>query len=283
MKPTAIHPGRMKSAIHWFLFLMSFFFTGSKKCETDASTIIATKCRDGIVLAADSLSASGGSGILISSRTSKKVFILTQSTAICTVSSSANAAVHFQQLYHELRETIRSHQTSFESTLTSSAIINVARQLVCHKYNEAHVVIAGWEGASAASKAAEQIPDTVECNYVLSEILPGGSRMDQNTVVAGTGATLISNLLDETLRQKDHTVSALHEAANGNVGGPVSADTAQLSVAEALPKLRRCLSLAAKLDPQTGGDKFSLWVLAKHSNESEDGGVNAESISAPLS
>lgn len=257
-----------KFVLVWIAVLFSALFLD----ETESSTLIATKCVDGIVLAADSLSAKGGGSILISSRTSKKVFMLTESTAIGAVFSSGSESVHFQRLYNELRETIRSHETSFESTLTVSAIVNVARQLVSHKYNEAHVVIAGWEGDKNLSKMAQ-----VEgCNYVLSEILPGGTRIDQATVVAGSGSSLISNLLEESLGQGEN----VGIANDGSSGLPV---LAELTVAEALPKLRRCLSLAAKLDPQTGGDKFSLWVLARHNEkEAETESRNADSISQSL-
>lgn len=274
----------MQVKVHWLLAFFALLVLENGRSGTEATTVIAAKCSDGIVLAADSLSANGGGGILISSRTSKKVFMLTQSTAICTVASSGNGAVHFQQLYNELRETIRSHQTSFESTLTSSAIINVARQLVNNKYNEAHVVIAGWEGGLGLTKMDPEsvsknlitiYPESVKmdsCNYVLSEILPGGSRIDQTTVIAGSGSSFISNLLEESLTHSDF------EIKTGGVGG---SGLSQLSVTEALPKLRKCLSLAAKLDPQTGGDKFSLWVLTRH-NQTDDAIPTADAVSQPL-
>eukprot|EP01032_Pedospumella_encystans_P012609 gene12609-14578_t len=73
------------------------------------STIVAARCRNGIVLAADSLSTSG-SNVIISSRARKKVFMLTKSTLICSASNTSKGDTDFQHLYDKLKNTVSSHE-----------------------------------------------------------------------------------------------------------------------------------------------------------------------------
>lgn len=247
------------------LFLLIYYV------QVRAMTIVAARCSNGIVLAADSQSTSG-SPVLISSRAVRKVFQLSKSTVLCSAGNLPKGDTDFQQLYSALRDTISAHESFFDSSLSTSAIAKVARQLIHSQFNSAHVVVAGWEDRQD------------DCNYVLCEILPGGSNIDAPLVVAGTGSTLITSLLEDNLNPSVEQITASLERNESGVDASLVPDAAgihttltphpshmlaantphsALTTEQMLPILKRSLALAAKLDPQTGGDKLGVWVLSK--------------------
>jgi 20S proteasome alpha/beta subunit len=107
--------------------------------------------------------------------------------------------------------------------------------------------------------------------------------------VAGTGATLIASLLEDSFHSSNSDENGSQDVSNDNLRTVF--DYSPLSVEQAIPKLKKCLSLAGKLDPQTGGSKFHMWVLSKPagkvetSNSSSDHGlvpVTADYVSRAL-
>jgi 20S proteasome alpha/beta subunit len=272
-----------------------------------ATTVVAARCADGIVLAADSLKSD--SGILIATRTAKKVFLLSPNTVICSVNSSGQGSTHFQQLYNELRETLQEHEGRYESPLSTTAICKVARQLVATRFPDAHAVIAGYGKDVPVSCTGDKRGAEGRVEYILSEILPGGTRMDQAVVAAGSGSTLITSLLDEALSEggvygigTENKVSAEEGVGRrpsvvttaAGVGAGAGADPfcttisaedsaataagVNLSVAEVAARLRRCLHQASRLDPHTGGDAFTVWVLSRDADSrvASDSGAETE-------
>lgn len=225
----------------------------------DSTTVVAAQCKDGIIVCADSLSAP--SGPLVATRRSKKVNLLTDATILCCVNSAGLGATHFQQLYSELRDTIHEHSHRFENQLTTSSIAKITRGLIAAKYNEAHVVIAGYDKLNTVDSCS---PGESNVKYVLSEVLPGGARIDQNIVAAGTGSALISSLLEESLRTSipRNVMEGSTVADSDRERVSLTADVTTLSVQDTAAVLRSCIRQASRLDPQTGGDRYSLWVLS---------------------
>jgi 20S proteasome alpha/beta subunit len=253
---------------------------------------------DGIVLAADSLKSD--SGILVATRTAKKVFLLTPKTVICSVNSSGQGSTHFQQLYDELRETIQEHESRFGSSLSTTALCKVARQLVATRYPEAHIVLAGYDDEAPVSCTGSKLGTEGRVQYKLTEILQGGARMDQPVVAAGSGASVIASLLDEALngagvqsiskkvsaerkvtKQQlgvaDHTFTTQEVKSSTDASfDPFCAssedsnvmESVNLSVSEVAARLRQCLRQASRLDPHTGGDAFTVWVLRRDADTS---------------
>jgi hypothetical protein len=113
--------------------------------SVDGSTVIAAKCTDGIVLMSDSVAGNTGGNPLISNRASKKMFRITANTLLCTPGGGGLASKDFQRLYDELHKTIQNHRCRYGSSLSTSAIARMTRQLVNTKYTRAHVIIAGWD------------------------------------------------------------------------------------------------------------------------------------------
>lgn len=234
--------------------LVVFGLLGLSGYLVSGTTIVAARCRNGIVLASDTQSS--GNSVVISSRTVRKVFLLSKSTVLCAASDNPQGMTDFQQLYSELSSTIMNHKNAFDTTLSTTSIAKVARQLINQKYSRAHIVIAGWDSVSPVDETRSAGDD-----YLLCEILPGGTRIDQSTAVAGTGATLIASLLEDSLHSSNSDENGSQDVSKDNLRTVF--DYSPLSVEQAIPKLKRCLSLAGKLDPQTGGSKFHMWVLSK--------------------
>lgn len=233
-----------------FTFVVVALFLIVQFLIIDSTTVVAARCKDGVIVCADSLSAH--SGPLIATRQSKKVYLLTDATLVCCVNSAGLGATHFQQLYSELRDTIHEHSHRFDRDLTTCSIVKIARRLIADKYSEAHIVIAGYDKTDSLVDRSGEV-DKVK--YVLSEVLPGGSRIDQNIVAAGTGSVIISSLLE------DHLSSKTKFSAGTLVPCGDEKLTNNLSVQDTAAALRTCIRQASRMDPQTGGDKYSLWVL----------------------
>lgn len=208
-----------------------------------ATTIIAAKCCNGIVIAADTLSANSA---LIGNRLSRKLFLLTPSTVVCCADGSSD----FRSLYKQLRETVDVHESLYEEKLSTTSITRIARQLIHQRYRNAHIVIAGFDKVSnkALSKSSTT-KSTPKREYVLCEILPSGTAIHQNLITAGSGATLISSLLEETLC--------------GTNNNAEKDSLKEFTTSQGIGRVRRALTLASKLDPKTGGDSYDIWTLGE--------------------
>ena len=226
----------------------------------NASMIIAVKCIDGIMIAADSLGTASPNSAMIANRMNRKIFLITPSTAVCCAAGDAQ----FKDLYSDLLSVVNGHGAMYDDELDASAISYIARRLVNQKYRSCHLIIAGYElmmsrhvGIDDATYCTKGIPgeennsssqsnnkeldnlngdDTVR--YVLYEITPSGSSIEHAaSVAAGSGAALVSSVLS--------TIEQL------------------VTVEQAAANIRQAMRSAASLDPLTGGDTFSVWTLQK--------------------
>mmetsp|Transcript_3037 Transcript_3037/g.4734 ORF Transcript_3037/g.4734 Transcript_3037/m.4734 type:complete len:379 (+) Transcript_3037:88-1224(+) len=342
-----------------------------------STTIVAAKCADGIVIASDSQSSTGS---MVSNRMSRKMFLLSPSTAICACdgngghnsdSNEGRVGADFQCLYSDLHDIMVNYETNFGTTMSTSTVARVARQLMSRRYRRAHVIVAGWDENRRMKKSAPQseaflshtaehlkfakkkvvnivringgvrnsvestaeytgertdtgqeasadvllqsmelddvdkymdeIEEVVEVDaysddggevdndddlveYVLCEILPGGSRVDQDVVVAGTGASLAASVLlqpsasssssssstlpsssSSTLLASSHSSSQSKHIPQSIVGASHTGSTCTTrTVSQAIERVRRGLMLAANLDPFTGSDQLgTMWILQR--------------------
>lgn len=207
------------------------------------SSILAVKCMDGIILAYDSAEKSVQS-LSMSNPWVEKVFPVTSNTVICSACScSGNEGADFKEFLREIREEV------FDYKLTEANVINVetesmlglesiyflAKKLIRHKYPSIHVFITGFCGDSRTDKNS----------FKLFEVLPGGTGIEgENLLVAGSGGVNIVSLLSDIL---------LSESS--------------ITVQKAIPKVKRALSTATKLDHGSGGRPV-LWTLARPSTAS---------------
>lgn len=187
----------------------------------EGGILIAAKCVDGIAVSSDALDASGS---YVSNRNSKKVFILTDSVAVCCAN---DATAEFQCMFNDLREHVRSLELQHGQTFEFESIARLSRKLINSKYRGVHCVVAG------TGKDVLLPPQ-----FGLCEILPKGSRIDSDLVVAGSGSQLVVPLLEESFK---------------GLNSP--------TVNDAVPLLNKAVLKATALDHQCGGRKPKIWIL----------------------
>jgi 20S proteasome alpha/beta subunit len=227
----------------------------------NASTIIAVKCIDGIMIVADSLGTASPNSAMIANRMNRKIFLITPSTAVCCAAGDAQ----FKDLYSDLLSVVNGHEALYDDELDASAISYIARRLVNQKYRSCHLIIAGykcvmqkhariddatyfakgmsWEENDSSSYSnnnneLDGMNRDDNVRYVLCEITPSGSSIEHAaSVAAGSGAALVSSVLSST--DQFNTVE------------------------QAAATIRQAMRSAASLDPLTGGDTFSVWTLQR--------------------
>ena len=204
-----------------------------------SSTIVISKCSDGIVIGADSLSV--GSGSLVNSRVACHVHRLVGADTIVCCASPSGGLSDFTHLLTELQRVVRSTiQTDITNSvmgtkrtnyISTSAMARYARRIVTHKYRKAHVVIAGADYFSSSGKKDDG------CQYSIHEIVPGGSHIQhEDFVVAGTGSDLVFALLQQLFNSSDSSRSQYNLPTINNCATMV----------------QRALKSAATVDPRTG-------------------------------
>ncbi|RYH04680.1 hypothetical protein EON65_46825 [archaeon] len=194
-------------------------------------TTIVAKCRDGIVLASDSMHTIQNSPLL-SAPSMRKFYLLTSAVTIGYVSGGWQ----FHKLYRDLQSVVREHQ---DEELSITAIKHYARNLVNTKYPFAHLIIAGYDANEHCK----------ENGYRLFEILPQGTAVEQDYIVCGSGGDLLVPLLENEYKlsmpsqSKDEVISK------------------KLCVDSMLKVCRNALQSVNQIDPRTGGSRLSLWVM----------------------
>jgi len=168
--------------------LLSFYSTCSY-----ATCVIAIKCIDGIALGSDTLAVNGN---LIGNRETIKIKQLSNNIMICCASGLKSS----QELFSELESEIRLKRLMYNTELSMTSIANYIR----HKLHasdanidKAHFIIAGISTAGGAKDAK------------IYEILPGGSLMEQDYVVAGpSSGNLYPLLLELCSKYKDSKLTS---------------------------------------------------------------------------
>ena len=234
-----------------FLIFFSCFLS-----RTWSSTIVISKCNDGIVIGADSLSV--GSGSLVNSRVACHVHRLVGADTIVCCASSSGGLSDFTHLLTELQRYVRSTRqndvtnsvigTKRTNYISTSALTRYARRLITHKYRKAHVVIAGADYLSTGKK--DDNGGKIDgCQYSIHEIIPGGSHVQhKDFVVAGSGSDLVFALL--------------HSMFNNN-NSPDSTKPQLPTTNDCATMVQRALKSAATVDPRTGaGERVNDRLVA---------------------
>lgn len=254
------------------MFLLVLIINLLCRCGVYASIIIAVKSNDGIVFATDGLSTGG---VLVDNRSVKKSFRLNSNTVLCCASGQNQ----FVRLCEDIKNECLRFQHSDAKVMGTRSVAYMCRQLAYNKYSSVHVIIAG----------CEDIADK-DTTWSIHEILPGGSLIQQNYAVAGSGANVVVPLLDEFLYlesdtpsvENQHTITKTLPVKNSNKiiwkseihknsdyrstntflaeTNPSSLTTSRAkhepklpSTMHAIAAARRALRSAISLDPRSGG------------------------------
>ncbi len=204
-------------------------------CKTWASTIVVSKCSDGIIIGSDSLSVSGP---LIRNRVAQNVYDLDGADSVVCCCSSTTGQADFHHLLTDLQRFVRSNHEDEDLVIAvgmgggngysgksrkvgASALARYARRLITKKYRKAHVIIAGADFSDEARVASAPTAATAAAalssltgeqttpratqrplgpTYSIHEIVDGGSHVvHDDFAVAGSGADLVHALLTNLL------------------------------------------------------------------------------------
>lgn len=209
----------------------------------NSSIIIAVKCADGLIIGTDTLNTGN---VLISTRQVKRVFTLSDKVVVCCVNPSSD----FIQLYNEIKDTYKDHLIKSGNELTASQIAHYARRLVYLKYQDAHIVVAGVEPPSEQCQSHD---------YKIYEILPSGTKIEQNILVAGSASSVVTSLAEELWNTRSR-ISAKVPTDMATDSDFLQKRSKLPSMSSSLKKIKMVLGQASKLDPRSGG-KHDIWIM----------------------
>jgi 20S proteasome alpha/beta subunit len=184
------------------------------------------------------------------------VFLIDKGTAICC----AGGLNDFYGLYNELRDEIRKYSGFSKRALSVRSIAHVARRLIYSKYGSAHVIIAGVGADDIQDKDGDNDDDEDDEDmegggeFFLCEILPGGTKVCEDIVLAGSGAPLVAPLVNGLFSSQPMQHQEVQQ---------------RLTVADSTERIRRALDAAKRLDSKSGGES-AFWTLQRSENESSE-------------
>jgi 20S proteasome alpha/beta subunit len=227
--------------------------------EMGAVTVVAAICRNGLVLACDSLPTGGGA--LVQSRSVRHIHLLSDSIAVASVSPSA---AQFNDFYDALRDQLLRQRLISGRDLSIDSVAHFARRLARQRFPALQVVLAGVTDSTGTDNVASSEVNSNDTNskvnrgrqWRLFEIAPGGSLVGgQSFLAAGTGCELALSLLDN---HHCHHDSDSDSDSDGDGSGWTSMD-----VEAAAPLVQAALSSAVKYDAFSGGTARGggLWLL----------------------
>ena len=178
-----------------------------------SSIVIAGKCSEGVVICCDSQFSQGGR--IVSSREASRLYKLTDDIAICYVSG---AAKHFCSLCQDLDELILTDRYNNIPIRHqhSEAIAHYTRRLAYDRYPSVHAVLVGINKKASNNNNnnnnnghVDELEIVEEAKfqnkvdkYNIYEILPRGTLIKQDLVIAGTGAESVLGLLESRIQSQ---------------------------------------------------------------------------------
>jgi len=138
------------------------------------------------------------------------------------------------------------HKAECDEVLGVDSVAHLARQLVHGNFPDAHVLVVGCDGMLTDSLAQQEEIGLRIPKFSIHEVLPGGTRIEQDVAVAGSASALIATLIDQLWKIQPPPSSG--------------ATIDQISTIEAAVRLKQAVRAAIKNDPGSGGE-VTLWSL----------------------
>lgn len=219
-----------------------------------SGTVIVAKARNGIVLASDSLHSLGSSP-LVSAKSMRKFHLLTDKIAIGYVAGGHE----FHQLFEQLKAVVAEYEQESGAAMPIAALAHCCRRLMYQQYNKAHVILAGHQISRMPSDSALQ---GEEGCYRLFELLPQGTLLEPDFIVAGSGGPLIASMFDDFYRPDRVPSTGMRWQGSGSPGGAaVTGPNSKAALNEVLGLCKRALQAVSGYDPHTGGSHCSFWCM----------------------
>lgn len=217
-------------------------------------TVVAAKCSSGVVIGTDSLATQGS---LVGNRFLEKVIRVNSLTVLCLATQNSDV----RNLCKELRKVAAMHKAHCGEILGTSSLAHVARQLVHDSFPKAHVLVVGGESMRTLGAKECAAIDGLNLPFSIHEVLPGGTRIEQDVAVAGSGSPTIISLMHELWGRPDENASngAAAGTAAGHEGGAVHSPASK-DARETAIRVMRAMKAAIRVDPESGGD-VALWLV----------------------
>jgi len=177
----------------------------------NGTIVAAFRCKDGIVVGSDGINVNKKGGSYINSRSSDRMIEICDGCIICSVDVEGNSL--FSLLCNDIQKEIRKNlffrsnrYNNKPKSLPAHSIAKLARQLIHDKYHKAHVIVAGWDNTyNTESKKSNNNDDDNKCKIIYSvhEILPGGSMIEGDYIVSGSGSESAVSLIQEVFSQEN--------------------------------------------------------------------------------
>lgn len=207
------------------LEIICFFTT-----KIDCTCISAIKCIDGVVIASDSLAVSGS---LVGNRETIKIKQLTNNVVICC----AAGFKLFQQLFDDLESDVKHHRLSYQSELSIQSIANyIRRKLYSRSNSDTHILVIGIDSPSSDPH--------------IFEVLPGGSLVSHDFVVAGPASGNLFPLLLELCHKEKR---GSKDDVSSNDDNRKDINLPMMGTLEAFDVVNKILEASRTYDPQSGG------------------------------
>jgi len=186
----------------------------------NGTIVAAFRCKDGIVVGSDGINVSKKGGSYINSRSSDRMIEICDGCIICSVDVEGNSL--FSLLCNDIQKEIRKNlffrsnrYNNKPKSLPAHSIAKLARQLIHDKYHKAHVIVAGWDNIhnSENSKNNNSTENDKERKIIYSvhEILPGGSIIEGDYIVGGSGSEAAVSLIQELFSNESNEINQMNK------------------------------------------------------------------------
>ncbi|EEA06460.1 proteasome subunit beta type 6 precursor, putative [Cryptosporidium muris RN66] len=142
------------------------------------TTLVALKCRDGLILAADSRTSMGN---MVVSRSARKITRITDKIFICRSGSASDT----QTIVQYVRKLTADHELELGEEARVKSVASLAR-IICYQNKEyltAGLIVAGVDPYDG---------------FKIFQIALGGSMIEKSYALSGSGSAYIYSLLDAT-------------------------------------------------------------------------------------
>lgn len=185
------------------------------------STIVAAfRCLDGIIVGSDGINVNKKGGSYINSRSSDRMIEISEGCLICSVDVEGNSI--FKSLCSDIQKEIRknlffrsSKYSNKSKSIPAHSIAKLARQLIHDKYRKAHVIVAGCSNiinSEHIKKENNKYEDSKwKIVYSVHEILPGGSIIEGDYIVGGSGSEAAVSLIQELFSKESNEINQMNK------------------------------------------------------------------------
>jgi 20S proteasome alpha/beta subunit len=248
-----------------------------------ANSIIAARCKDGIVIGCDNYGIDQRKSIFIQNKFSRIIYPLTlrsiankasrlhsvgkkkkkqeddRQLLLCCVKNHSS----FYFFFKEMQKMILMNQIKYKNDMKIEEIVQYARNLIYRKYPKLSVIVAGYEDCSEI-KTVEQSGDS-STKYHLYLIEEGGSLISQDFFTTGEGGILSLGILESLFpsEQKLKLKSAdFNPFSIPKLLSEHAVHQSDINIPTLVDLVKKGLQTAISYDTHSGGPRPTIVILS---------------------